>query len=176
MKPTKKLQPLLLEVFGRLQNINGISVCTFLADKKVAERQAKAAKDHIAVRGVATDVRVVNDSSNPQQKGSSIALWAQTDTGVILGADAIGEIGKPSEEVGMKAAQRLNAELASSATVDVHLADMLIPYMALTEGTSVFFTRALSEHLETNIWLAETILNTKFNLKKADALYKIEKV
>ncbi|MCX8151193.1 MAG: RNA 3'-terminal phosphate cyclase [Candidatus Bathyarchaeota archaeon] len=176
VKPTKKLQPLLLEAFGQLQNVKGISVCTFLEDKKVAERQAKAARDYLSKEGLATDILLVNDKSNPQQKGSSITLWAQTDTGVILGADAIGEPGKPSEVVGVSAAQKLGTEFWATATVDEHLADMLIPYMALTRGTAVFLTRTVSEHLETNIWLTEKILNTKFNLKKVDTLYRIEKV
>ncbi|MFZ0966338.1 MAG: RNA 3'-terminal phosphate cyclase, partial [Candidatus Bathyarchaeia archaeon] len=61
-------------------------------------------------------------------------------------------------------------------TVDVHLADMLIPYVALAEGRSAYLTRAISEHLETNIWLAEKILNVKFNVENVAGLYKIEKV
>ncbi len=174
VKPTK-LQPICLESFGKLQNIKGISVCTFLAAKKVAERQAKTAKEYLSAKGVAADILVVNDTSNPIQKGSSIALWAQTDTGAILGSDAIGELGKPSEAVGTAAAQKLSTELSASPTVDVYLADMLIPYMALSEGTSAFLTRQVSEHIEANIWLAEKMLNARFNIKKADALYRIEK-
>jgi len=176
VKPKRKLQPFHLETFGRLQSIDGISVCTFLGDKKVAERQAKAAKDHLATKEVNVDIRVVNDRSNPQQKGSSITLWAQTDRGVIIGSDAIGELGKSSESIGTAVAKKLNTEILTAPTVDAHLADMLIPYVALTKGTSVFLTRTVSEHLETNIWLAETILNSKFNIKKTDALYRVEKV
>ena len=51
-------------------------------------------------------IEVLNDESNPYQKGSSIVLWAETSTGVILGADAIGELRKMSEAVGKDAARK----------------------------------------------------------------------
>ena len=96
-----------MKVLANLKSIKGVSVCTFLADRQVAERQAKAAKDYLSQNGYKADIQVVNDQSNPIQKGSSIVLWAETDTGVIIGADAIGELRKMSEAVGKEAAQKL---------------------------------------------------------------------
>jgi len=93
----------------------------------------------------------------------------------LLGADAIGELKKTSEKVGEEAAQKLYAEIAAKPTVDVHLADLLIPYVALARGNSIYFTRAVSEHLETNIWVTEQILNVKFNVEKVNGLHKVEK-
>jgi RNA 3'-terminal phosphate cyclase len=122
------------------------------------------------------DIQIINDRSNPLQRGSSIVLWAETDKGAVLGADAIGELQKTSEAVGVEAAEKLYVEISSEATVDVHLADMLIPYIALAKGRSTYYVRELSDHLETNIWLAETILGVGFNVEKVDGLYKVEKV
>jgi RNA 3'-terminal phosphate cyclase (ATP) len=175
-EPCRELQPLRLERFGTLKSVRGFSVCTFLAEKRVAERQAEAAKDYLARKGYSASIEVVNDASNPLQKGSSIVLWAETDTGVVLGADAIGELGKPSETVGREAAERLYSEVSAKPTVDVHLADMLIPYLALASGSSAFLTRTVSDHLEANIWLAEKMLGVKFNVKKADSLFRVEKL
>jgi RNA 3'-terminal phosphate cyclase (ATP) len=175
VKPLGALQPIRLNEFGKLKSVKGVSVCTFLADKKVAERQAKAANAYLSKKGYTTDIQVVNDESNPLQKGSSITLWAETDTGAIIGADAIGELKKTSETVGIEAAEKLYAELSVRPTVDVHLADMLIPYMALTEGTSTLLTRLVSDHLETNIWLAEKMLKVRFNIQKVNNLFRIEK-
>jgi RNA 3'-phosphate cyclase len=175
VKPNRQLKPVALKSFGNLKSIKGVSVCTFLAERQVAERQAKAAEDHLMQNEFRTDIQVVNDQSNPVQKGSSIVLWAETDTGVIIGADAIGELRKMSEAVGKEAAQRLNAELLVKPTVDIYLADMLIPYMALTEGKSVFLARTISEHIESNIWLIEKMLNVKFTIEKVNSLYRIEK-
>lgn len=175
IKPNLQLKPIALNSFGNLNCIKGVSVCTFLADKHVAERQAKAAKAYLTQNGFMSDIQVVNDQSNPIQKGSSIVLWAETDTGVVVGSDAIGELRKMSEIVGKEVAQRLSTELSAKSTVDIYLADMLIPYMALTEGKSVFLARAVSEHIESNIWLMEKMLNVKFTIRKVNNLYIIEK-
>jgi RNA 3'-terminal phosphate cyclase (ATP) len=176
MKPCKSLQPLRLESFGEIKAIKGVSVCTFLSERKVAERQAKAATSYLNERGYTTDIQIVNDRSNPLQKGSSIVLWAETEAGAILGADAIGELRKTSETVGKEAAEKLYAEISAKPTVDVHLADMLIPYVALAKGSSVYLTRTTSDHLEANMWLAEKALNVRFNVEKVDGLHMIEKV
>jgi RNA 3'-terminal phosphate cyclase (ATP) len=175
VKPNPMLKPITLDNFGNFKSVNGVSVCTFLADRQVAERQANAARETLNQNGYTAQIRVVNDQSNQYQKGSSIMLWAETDTGVIVGADALGELRKSSEIVGKEAAERLVTELKAKPTVDVFLADMLIPYMALAEGNSVFYTRELSEHIEANIWLMETMLNTVFSVGKVNNLYRIEK-
>jgi RNA 3'-phosphate cyclase len=175
VEPCESLRTLRLERFGSIKAIKGISVCTFLAERKVAERQARAANDHLSERNFKADIQVVNDKSNPLQKGSSLVLWAETDTNAILGADAIGELRKTSEAVGKEAAEKFLAEISVRPTVDVHLADLLIPYVALAHGRSTCLTRAISEHLQTNIWVAQEILNVKFNVEKLDQLYKIEK-
>ena len=169
-----KLEPIRLEEFGNLQQIKGLSVCTFLADRRVAERQATAANERLKSAGLRTDVQIVNDMSNPLQKGSSLVLWAETDAGALLGGDAIGELGKPSELVGREAAENLLKELESKATVDSHLADMLVPYLALADGESAYFARLVTEHLDTNIWLAQKILGVKFNVTRIGNLYQIE--
>ena len=175
VKPNRRLNPVVLEDFGKLKTVKGISVCTFLADRQVAERQAKAAQNFLLQNGFKADIQVVNDQSNPIQKGSSIVLWAETSSGVIMGSDAIGELRKMAEAVGKEAAEKLAVELAVEPTVDVHLADMLLPYMALSEGNSAFLTRTISEHIESNVWLIEKMLNVKFAIEKVNSLYRIEK-
>jgi RNA 3'-phosphate cyclase len=174
VQPCKPLKALNLEAFGNVKSMKGISVCTFLADRKVAERQAKAANKYLGERGCKADIQVVNDMSNPMQKGSSVALWAESDTGAILGADAIGELKKTSETVGTEAAEKLYAEITVRPTVDTHLADMLVPYLALAQGKSVYLTRTSTEHLMTNIALAEKILKVKIVLEKEHGLYRLE--
>jgi RNA 3'-phosphate cyclase len=176
VKPNRQLKPFTLESLGKINSIKGVSVCTFLANRQVAERQAKAAQDNLAKNGYIADIQIVNDESNPIQKGSSIVLWAETDSGVIVGADAIGELRKMAENVGKEAAQKLVAELFAKPTADVFLADMLIPYLALCEGKSVVYARTISEHIESNIWLMEKMLNVKFVTTKVNNLYRIEKV
>jgi len=171
-----QLKAIQLRDFGSIKTIRGISVCTFLAERKVAERQAEAAKSYLSKRGYAAEILIVNDESNPLQKGSSLLLWAETDTGALIGADAIGEIKKSSEKVGEEAARKLHEEITAKPTVDIHLADLLIPYIALAEGKSVFLTRTISEHLETNVWLAAEILRIRFNIEGTNKLFKVERI
>jgi RNA 3'-phosphate cyclase len=173
--PNPKLGSFSFREFGKLESLKGISVCTFLADRRVAERQAKAANDVFKKDGYKANIHVVNDFSNPLQRGSSLTLWAQTSTGIFLGSDAIGELRKPSEAVGREAAENLLQEVEAKATVDVHLADMLVPYMALAEGESVFLTRSMTDHLETNMWLTQEILGVKFRTCKTGNLYEVKK-
>jgi len=176
VQPCSNLTPIRLEEFGTIEELRGVSVCTFLEDRKVAERQAKAANGHLKDYGYEAKIQVVNDRSNPLQKGSSLVLWAETSTGALLGGDAIGELRKLSEVVGREAAENLFREIEAQATVDIHLADMLVPYIALADGNSLYLTRDITDHLDTNIWLAQKILGVKFQVTKVGNLYRIEKV
>ncbi len=176
VKPCVNLRPFRLVEFGNLTAVNGLSVCTHLADRKVGERQADSAKRYLSERKLMANIKVLNDTSNRLQKGSSIVLWCETDTGVILGADAIGQLGKPSEHVGIEAAEKLVSEISAKPTVDKHLSDMLIPYLALAKEKSILLTQDFSEHLETNIWLAKEILNVEFRVERMKDLFRIEKM
>ena len=146
------------------------------ADRRVAERQAKAANEFLSHHGYDARIKVVNDKSNPIQKGSSLTLWVKNDTDVLLGGDAIGELRKSSEVVGREAAQNLFKEIKAQVTLDVHLADMLVPYIALAEGESIYLTRSITDHLDTNIWLVQKILGVRFNITRVGNLYRIEKM
>lgn len=175
VQPCKELQPIKLEEFGRIKRVEGVSVCTFLANRRVAERQAKEAERILRARGFNPKIHVINDFSNPLQKGSSLVLWAETDTGVILGSDSIGELGKTSERVAREAARGLLEEIDARATVDVHMADMLVPYVALAKGESKYLARMITDHMESNMWLAKEILGVDFTVEKTNRLFKIVK-
>lgn len=176
VQPCSELKTLRLENLGNIEKVKGISVCTFLAKQKVAQRQAKAANKILKAHGYEVQIDVVNDRSNPLQKGSSLVLWTKTSTDALLGGDAIGELRKPSEAVGREAAENLVKEIEAEAIVDVHLADMLVPYMALAKGESTYLCRSITEHLDTNIWLAQKILGARFEVGRVGSLYRVRKV
>ena len=173
--PVSTLKSISMKEFGEIREIEGISVCTFLEKQRVAERQAEEAKEYLIKRGYNNKIHIVNDQSNSFQKGSSLVLWTKTTTGAVLGGDAIGEVRKSSEAVGKEAVENLLKETKTKATVDVHLADMLVPYIALAKGSSTYLTREITDHVDTNIWLTEKILDTKFHISKLRSLYRIEK-
>jgi len=47
--------------------------------------------------------------------------------------------------------------------------------LALAQGKSAFLVRTISEHIESNMWLMEKMLNVKFSIQRVNNLYRIEK-
>ncbi len=175
VQPCKKILPFKRVEFGKITSVEGISVCTFLDERKVAKRQAEEAKRILSSHGYKSRIEVVNDFSNPLQKGSSLVLWTKTDTEVVLGSDAIGELRKSSEAVAQEAVRNLLDEINMKATVDIHLADMLVPFMALATDDSEYLVRMFTDHIESNIWLVSTILGVEFKVESKGELFKIQK-
>ena len=69
--------------------------------------------------------------------------------------------------VGSDAADRIIRELDSEASVDVYLADQLIPYMAIARSGS-FTVRELSLHTKTNILVCEQFTDAEFEIEPLD--------
>lgn len=131
----------------------------------VAERQAEAAKARLLKAGFASEIK--SESSNYFSTGSGISLW----TG-FSGGSSLGKPGLPAEKVGRKAAEEILPEILSETSVDVHLADQLIPYMALA-GDSSYTVRELSLHTKTNIWVTEQFLDVEFGVKKIEKGFEV---
>ena len=55
--------------------------------------------------------------------------------------------------------------IKSKATADEHLADQLIPFMALLP-TSTITTTKVTNHTTTNIWVCEKFLPTTFVIEQ----------
>lgn len=99
-----------------------------------------------ALRECEVDVRL--DLSKGPSPGAGIVLWAEDARGVRIGASALGERGKPSEDVGREAGAWLLAELASGAPVDRHLADQLLVWAALASTPSDFVISEATDHVK----------------------------
>ncbi|MEM0276916.1 MAG: RNA 3'-terminal phosphate cyclase [Pyrobaculum sp.] len=170
--PVKKLLPVRLEEFGWVLEIRGISHAVNLPSH-VAERQARAAAEVLAKLGyraeISTEVR--SDGLGP---GSGVVVWAYSESGSAVGGDSLGEKGKPAEVVGREAAEKLVAVLKAGATLDPHMADMAVVYMALADGRSRLSTSEETMHLKTNIYIVEQFLPVKFKVEKQAARYVLE--
>lgn len=158
-----------LEDRGRLLEIRGVAHSSNLPDH-ITEREAKAAME--ALKPYRAEIRL--ERSRLPSTGTGIVLWAEYDR-TSLGASSLGEIGKPAEEVGREAALALKAEMSTKASVDVHMGDQLIPYMAIAQGRSSFTVREVSSHLKTNIEIVEKILGVKFKIEQKGDIYRIVK-
>jgi RNA 3'-terminal phosphate cyclase (ATP) len=51
--------------------------------------------------------------------------------------------------------------MQTKGAVDPHLADQLIPYLALAEGNSTFTVSKITNHLLTNIWVVKHFLSSE---------------
>jgi len=166
--PPRALKAVRILERGAGATVEGISHCVKLPSH-VAQRQAAAAKEKLNASGVG-DVNIALETYPRAQDphlapGSGIALAMKFVNGSILGADGIGERGKPAERVGEETANSLLAEFESKAAVDLHMGDILIPYMAVAEGRSEIQVSAITTHTLTNIKVAEILSGVKFQVQ-----------
>ena len=165
--PPRRIDGIHLTGQGGIRQIRGLTHCVKLP-RHVADRQAMTAEDVLRKVGH-SDVEIEVEWYEPEKDhhlgpGSGILLYAITGSGSILGADALGERGKPAERVGSEAAENLVGEIKSGMSVDKHLADMLIPYMAVAKGSSKISTSQMTLHTLTNIWVTELIAGVRFEV------------
>lgn len=159
-----------------LIQIKGISHASSDLEKaQVAERQARSAK--LALNRLNCPINIRTEYSETLSTGSGITLWAifskdlneiDFNNPIILGSDALGERGKRSEEVGKEAAEKLLKEINSKAPVDLHLADNLIPFLALVGGQ--IKVSKITNHTLTNIYVCEKFLDNKFDIDKENKI------
>nr|MDO8133198.1 RNA 3'-terminal phosphate cyclase [Candidatus Njordarchaeum guaymaensis] len=170
-----KLKPIVLDDFGEVENIKGVSHAVRLPEH-VAVRQAEAAQDRLAKAGfkdVGIEIWYKENEIGHLGPGSGIALRALTTKNAFIGADALGEKGKPAERVGSEAADKLLVYLRKKCVVDGNLSDMLIPYMAIADGVSVISAPELTLHARTNIAVTEKFLETKFAVTERNSIAAI---
>jgi RNA 3'-terminal phosphate cyclase (ATP) len=146
------------------RTVLGISHSSNLPEH-VAVRQAESAAKRLHEAGY--EAEIARETGKLPSMGSGITLWQGGK-----GASALGERGLPAEKVGWRAAERMILELKSPASVDVHLADQLIPYLILAGGS--YTVREISLHARTNIWTAGHFLDKKVEIKPQGGLFRIE--
>jgi len=164
VEPVKgPLKPLSLLQQGQITGIEGIALSSHLKERKVSERLAQTCQKALQPQYRA-QIRTIYDST-AIQAGAALAVWAHTSTGSIIGADMAGAPRRSSEEIAKRVARSLLEDLATGATVDRHLADQLILYAALAEGVTEYLIPRMTEHVETNLWLVESILGVTTEVK-----------
>jgi RNA 3'-terminal phosphate cyclase (ATP) len=150
IKPAVSLSPLHAEQRGRLLRVTGCSAVGNLPCS-IAERQRRAALEHLGTLkeyGVPLEIEIREVTAIGQ--GTFIFLRGEYEHSVS-GFTAIGARGKPAEIVGGEAADEFLRHHETGMPVDPHLADQLVPYLALAGGTSVYATSRITGHLETNL-------------------------
>jgi RNA 3'-terminal phosphate cyclase (ATP) len=160
ISPVVRLQPLNLTHRGALRRITVHGLTSNLPEH-IAQRACKQAASLLGDLGVKPKLEIRTLPSIGQ--GIMILLVAEFEH-CVVGFDAMGQIGKRAEQVAEEAVQRFLDFYISDATVDAHLADQLLLYMALAKGNSSMVTNHLTEHTRTNLWLIEKFLPITFDI------------
>lgn len=151
--PAEALSPLSVRERGRLTGVRVVSAVGNLA-RSIAERQlhsALAALRGRLERGLPMDVELLDLQVFGQ--GTFIFIKAEYEH-AVAGFTALGERGKPAEEVGAEAAREFLEHHETGEPIDPHLADQLVPYLVRAPGPSVFRTSRVTRHLATNLLVA----------------------
>ncbi|MBU0979604.1 MAG: RNA 3'-terminal phosphate cyclase [Nanoarchaeota archaeon] len=154
-----------------VQLVKGMShASSDLQKASVADRQARAAK--LRLGGIDAPKEISVGYYDSSSTGSGLTLWALCSVKgddvdmmkpIVFGSDTLGERGKRAEMVGEQAADGLLKVISGNATADSHLADNLIPLLAVAGGSIT--VSEITDHTRTNIWVCEKFLPVRFRIE-----------
>ncbi|PIU23414.1 MAG: RNA 3'-phosphate cyclase [Chloroflexi bacterium CG_4_9_14_3_um_filter_45_9] len=168
VEPVGKLKPLGLTEQGEILSIKGIALSSHLREKRVSQRMAvecqKVLSSYVLtlnlIQGIQAEIEEIYDETSLQE-GAALAIYAETSSGGRIGSDKAGRPGRSSESIGRYVAQSFIEDIKSGAPVDRYIADQLILYAGLAEGTTRYLIPRITEHVETNLWLIEEFLGAR---------------
>jgi len=133
---------------------------TDLADADVAERLVDVATADIREGGIAVPTRTAR-YAEATSTGAAITIRVEGRTLTspdrpipLAGFTALGERGVPAETVAGNAVERFESWRESDGAVDAHLADQLVPYLALVGGR--LRIPAVTDHVKSTVAVART--------------------
>lgn len=158
--------PLVYDRRPSVERIRGLSHASeALRARRVVERQAASAKSELAAVGVPVEIDEVYDRSLSPDSGTLV--WTEGSVPALAGS-ALGARGRSAEAVGSAAAGELRRELDSGASVDLHLADQLVPFLAVSGGR--LHASTITEHTRSNIRVAREVLGSELRVDEARGL------
>jgi RNA 3'-terminal phosphate cyclase (ATP) len=146
-----RLTPLSLPEHGSLSRVFGRAVAANLP-AHVAQRMADRSRALLAAAGIAAEIAPIR--ARAASPGAGLFLTAEYEH-VRAGFSALGKRGKAAEVVAEEAVSALLAHRDSGAAVDLHLADQLVPPLAVAAGPSRYTAERVTRHLTTNAWVVE---------------------
>jgi RNA 3'-terminal phosphate cyclase (ATP) len=167
IRPAHTISPLHIPERIGVVTIRGISAFANL-DPGIAERQKRQALRRL-------------QPAFPQTRIKTLQLPARTIGTLLLlqakyaGAEpvmpaqgcyyALGERGKPAEQVANEALDAILEYIESDATLDQYLADQLLLPLAFARGPSHFCTPRVSQHLLTNAEVIRVFISTHISIE-----------
>ena len=139
----------------------------------VASRQAEAAMKLLKLSSLKVENPRLDSVGECLSPGSSILIY-ESGSDKFIGASALGERGKSAESVGEEAGIHFLSEVKSGASVDSHLADMLVTLLSCIPGKSAFRTSALTDHFSTNCEISKKITGCEIETRKSGDSWSVE--
>ncbi len=160
--PTRRIAGLVWERPVSPAVIGGVSAVCRLP-LSIAERQRRRALERLHSGGLAADIALV-EGTEAGGPGTLVFLSAGgRESGG--GFSALGRRGLRAEAVADAAVDALLSYLGTGAAVDDHLADQLVPFLALGVGPSALTCPTLSSHLRTVAWVVQQFLPARIELE-----------
>jgi RNA 3'-terminal phosphate cyclase (ATP) len=161
IEPCRRLMPLAITERGALKRVQGISAISNLPDH-ITERQRSRAIRNLKERGIQADIGIEHGPS--RGRGTTLFLVSEFEN-IIAGFGSLGALGKKAETVADEACAELLEYLDAKGCLDPHLADQVVPYLALANGPSEITTSKVTPHLLTNIWVVQQFLETGISVQ-----------
>jgi RNA 3'-phosphate cyclase len=143
---------------GEFRRVEGVSISANLPDS-VSKRMTSSCAKNLTSKAIPN---IQNENVESLSPGAAIVLWA-TYENTVLGADSLGRRGKPAETVGREAGQSLLGEMERDSCIDTHMADQIIPFLALAGGT--VRTGELSDHAKTNLMVVNKFVGDNLTFR-----------
>ncbi len=142
--------------------ITGVSAVSRLP-LSIAERQRHQALQRLRTRGFEAEIALVEEHGTLAP--GTLVFLAASGQGTRAGFSSLGRRGVRAETVADEATDQLLDYLDCRAAVDDHLADQLLPFLALARAPSAFTCPTRSSHLETVAWVVRQFLPVRIETR-----------
>ncbi|MEN3045722.1 MAG: RNA 3'-terminal phosphate cyclase [Candidatus Hydrothermales bacterium] len=152
---------------GELVKMKGfLAGSKILEEKKVLERMREAFYKRI--KDINNNIEFEISYEDSPSPGCSFLVIGIFNGKRKLAVDILGKKGVPAEVLGEELAEKFILFLKRGDSPDPHLADHLVPFLALYGGE--VYQKEPTSHFETAIWTAKHFLD--FNVEKKENLFK----
>lgn len=168
IKPISSINPINITKDFIVKKIFGIAYSSRLP-RNIVERMGKTARNILVKEGFDVDIKILslqpNNSLCAVSPGCGISIFAESITGLRIGANSLGELGKPAEKVAEEASRVLIDQIKIGAPIDKYLGDQIIIWISLANGTSTIRISEYTLHTATCIEVCKIIANVNFRIQ-----------
>ncbi len=167
IEPIKNINSIDITEDFTVKRVFGIAYSSRLP-QNITERMSRTARNILTKEGFDVNIETLSlQPDNPLcavSPGCGISIFAESPNGLRIGANSLGELGKPAEKVAEEASRALIDQIKTRAPIDKYLGDQLIIWIGLANGTSKIRVSEYTLHTATCIELCKIIANIEFRV------------